>query len=89
MIKLQQKKARPSIKIEIAKFQDGYYYVVGGVKQTKVSEEDFKLLGVEPQVLLVTVTQGKIEYDHKTSEITFELDKQAELLCQPPNILDN
>jgi len=36
----QQKKARPSMKIEIAKFQDGYYYVVDGVKQHKVNETD-------------------------------------------------
>jgi|688.fasta_scaffold288464_2 hypothetical protein len=27
------------MKIEIAKFQDGYYYVVDGVKQNKVKQE--------------------------------------------------
>lgn len=28
------------MKIEIAQFQDGYYYVVDGVKQHKVNETD-------------------------------------------------
>lgn len=59
-----QKKLTNYLKIEIAKFQDGYYYVVNGVKKAKVFKKDFKLLGIEPQVCLLTVTKGEIEYDH-------------------------
>ena len=37
-------KTKPTMKIEIAKFQDGYYYVVDGVKQHKVPERIAKFL---------------------------------------------
>lgn len=49
----QQKKARPSMKIEIAKFQDGYYYVVDGVKQHKVNETEVYNMKIEiPEMVL-------------------------------------
>lgn len=53
------------MKIEIAKFQDGYYYVVDGVKQNKVEEELFKLFDISPQEGKITVNRGEMEYDHK------------------------
>lgn len=65
------------MKIEIAKFQDGYYYVVDGVKQHLVQEQIADKLPEFEQDLPKTVYGIPVVIDPKLPKNTMQLRTQS------------